>query len=56
MDENCLRQDMIQSAIYSSLLIPLSKEMIYNDIDLANLNRCTTSKSFTDALENFKRK
>ncbi|GIR57572.1 MAG: hypothetical protein CM15mP65_01530 [Crocinitomicaceae bacterium] len=55
MDEKLvLDRDMIQRGNSITYDNALSKEMIYTDIDLSNLNRRTNQDLLIDALENFK--
>ena len=55
MDEKfVLDRDMIQRGNSITYDNSLSKEMIYTDIDLANINRRTNQDLLIDALENFK--
>ena len=55
MDEKLvLDRDMIQRGNSITYDNALSKEMIYTDIDLSNLNRSTNQNLLIDALENFK--
>ena len=55
MDEKLvLDRDMIQRGNSITYDNSLSKEMIYTDFDLANLNRRSNQDQLIDALENFK--
>ena len=55
MDEKLvLDMDMINRGLSVTYDNSLSKEMIYTDIDLANMNRSTNQDLLIDAVENFK--